>query len=109
LEARGSGSGPIVFGMEQLDGPLDMGPLMTSDCAEHRLVRGVAAGRPFVKSGGFDQGNPNAAFWKAYFADPVLRLPAGRWRIAASIELAIGDCAEPWHRLEAAAEFEVRP
>ena len=109
IDARGSGSGPILFSIEQLDGPLDMGITATGDCATHPFVRDVAQTRQFVKSAAFDPEDPADAFWPAYLADPLLRLPAGKWRLTASVELAIGDCGDPWHRLEAAAEVMVQP
>ena len=78
-----SGSGPVGFSIEHLDGDLDIGGAMTSDCVQHDYARLVPAAIPFQKSGGFSNEDVNAEYFRAYFADPVLRLPAGNWRVVA--------------------------
>jgi hypothetical protein len=81
----GSGSGPIRFLVEQLDGPLRTGGLMTADCGgPHPMPRGVASTIAFVKSGTLTD---MPAGW---FDDPQIHLPPGLWRITAetAFELA---------------------
>jgi hypothetical protein len=80
----GSGGGPVSFGIEQIDGDIRMDAVMTADCAQHEYTRGVPVAIPFRKSGGFPDDDPNADFYRVFFADPVLRLPAGRWRVRAT-------------------------
>jgi hypothetical protein len=80
----GSGGGPVSFGLEQVDGDIRIDAVMTADCAQHEYTRGVPVAIPFRKSGGFPDDDPNADFYRAFFADPVLRLPAGRWRVRAT-------------------------
>ena len=79
----GSGGGPVSFSLEQVGGPLNIGGAMTADCAKHEYARLVPTAIPFQKSGGYTADDPNAAFYRTYFADPVLRLPAGRWKLTA--------------------------
>jgi hypothetical protein len=38
---------------------------------------------PIKKSGGYSDSQPDAAFYRAFFADPLVRLPAGEWDITA--------------------------
>ena len=74
----GSGSGPIRFLVEQLDGPLRTGGLMTADCGgPHPMPRGVGSTIPFVKSGSATD-MPDG-----WFDDPQIHLPPGLWRITA--------------------------
>jgi len=74
----GSGSGPIRFLVEQLDGPIRTGGLMTADCGgPHPMPRGVASTVPFVKSG------PATGVPDGWFDDPQIHLPPGLWRITA--------------------------
>ena len=80
----GSGSGPVSFGLEEVDGDIVLGGAMTGDCSQDEFARLVPVPVPFQKSGGWSADDPNAAFYRAFFADPVLRLPAGRWRVTAS-------------------------
>ncbi len=89
----GSGSGPVAFGLAQIDGDIVIaGARMTADCVSHEYARLVPVALPFRKSGGFSNDDPNAAFYKAFFADPVLRLPAGRWRVTASLSGFLEAC-----------------
>jgi hypothetical protein len=80
----GSGSGPVSFGLEEIDGDIVLGGAMTSDCQQDEFRRLVPVPVPFQKSGGWSAEDPNAAFYRTFFADPVLRLPAGRWRVTAN-------------------------
>jgi hypothetical protein len=38
---------------------------------------------PIKKFGAFSDDQPDAAFYRAFLADPVVRLPAGDWAISA--------------------------
>jgi hypothetical protein len=39
----------------------------------------------FAKSGGYSENDRNAEFWKSWFADPELKLPAGDYTISATL------------------------
>jgi len=88
----GSGNGPVVFGLEQLDGTSKIDGIWSADC---RLGGySVAAGHPlqyeFSKSGGFDPKGPDGTFWRDFFADPQLHLPPGTWRLTAYASFSVG-------------------
>jgi hypothetical protein len=102
----------VYFSLEQLAGPLDMdGGVSRLICYPTTLRRGVATSIPFAKSGGWDESDANASFWREYFADPSsLRLPAGSWRVGAHLRAAIDqDCANANHSLDTAVSFTVAP
>ncbi len=106
----GSGGGMVVFSLEQLDGPLDMGPASDAMCAtQPPLSRGSAVFVPFAKSGGFSETDPQAAFWRSFFAEKELRLPRGTWRLHAQLDAWLGGCGAGGeeHTLDAAATIEV--
>ena len=109
--ATGSGSGPVLFGLRQLDGRREMGPAATGDCAPHPFVAGEPGTYEYTKSGGYADDDPDAAFYRAFFGDPELHLPPGRWRVTASIDLSTAPdgCGDPWHHIEASLEFVVTP
>ena len=88
----GSGGGPVAFGLKQLDGPIELGPAMTGDCARHEFARLVPVEIPYKKSGGWSADDPNAGFYRTFFADPVLRLPSGRWRLDANVSGFLVPC-----------------
>lgn len=91
LELSGSGSGFVFFSVTRLEDGLTSGGIgMTSDCSPHILPAGEEAIVPFEKSGGFDPDNPADDFKEAYFSDPQLRLPPGRWRIDVTTDATIG-------------------
>ena len=61
-----------------------------------------------VKSGGFSADDPDAAFYRAFFSEPLVRLPAGRWEIAAVASFVVGD-RRPEHSLRASITVTVEP
>jgi hypothetical protein len=104
----GSGSGPVVFLFEELTGRRRMiGGAMTADCARHPYVQSVATPIPFHKSGGWNADDPDAAFYREFFADPLLRLPAGRWRVMADLEGLLAECAANAPRVSLKAVLEI--
>jgi hypothetical protein len=109
VEVMGAGNGLIGFGLRQLDGHLEMDPLWEQSCRTYPMVRGAAVAFPFVKSGGFIDTDPDAAFWRAFFADKVLRLPAGNWRIEASLNGYLGACGGERHQLKVSVIVRVEP
>ena len=108
LKLAGSGSGLVVVSLTQLDGPLEIAVGGTDDCVGYAIAPGVPMVRPYVKNGGWDADDPNAAFYRAFFADPLLRLPHGRWRAFAMAEFVIGDCRGPVHELKTTLDIVVR-
>lgn len=48
---------------------------------------------PFKKTGGWSGDDPKADYWKAYFSDPELRLPAGTYEIRAFCDFSFSDAA----------------
>jgi hypothetical protein len=104
-----SGGRPLVtFGLEQIDGPLDMGGGTETICDHHDLAARQPVAVPFVKSGGFSNDDPRAGFWLGYFNDAQLHLPAGSWRMTASLDvIAAPECQGERHRLDASVTFRV--
>jgi hypothetical protein len=88
----GSAGGPVSFGLEQVDGMIAVIPIQDAACAKHDYARLVPVGIPFQKSGGFTADDPNAPFYRTYFADPVLRLPAGTWKVTAIVNGYLKPC-----------------
>jgi hypothetical protein len=99
----------VTFGLEQLDGPLDM-PGGSSDlmCDTLALTARQPLAVGFGKSGGYSTTDPTAPFWHAYFADKQLHLPAGTWRVTASLRAwTTPDCSGRLDSLDAAVTFRV--
>ncbi len=90
-----SGAGLVAFGIEQLDGPVDAGIGRDDDCARFDYPPGHAESVEFHKSGGYSNDDPMAEFWRTFFADPQLRLPAGEYRITARADYGAPDCGDP--------------
>lgn len=101
IDLVGSGSGLISFSARQLDGRLDITGGQTADCAPYRLDRARPMEVPYAKSGGWSNDDPDAAFYKAFFADPVFRLPRGAWRISARAGFTVEECGGVSHALGA--------
>jgi hypothetical protein len=76
--------GPIMFGIrEKVFGAIDLTPANQLVFAHSTLTRDIPLVKPFAKSGSFPGDDPAAASFRAFFADPVLRLPPGTWHIYA--------------------------
>lgn len=108
----GSGTGILGIGARQLDGPIDPGGASTTDCVAYELTPDEPMRAEAGKSGGFSADDPLAAFYEAYFADPLLRLPPGRWEISAWASFTAGgdDCgAGNSVALTAPVEITVEP
>jgi hypothetical protein len=107
----GSGTGLVGFALERKEQPaFRIEPAGTSDCRPYQMQRGVAVAHPFMKTGGFADEDPLAGFFRAYFASPELRLPAGTWTISAVANfLGSADCDGPEHALNASVTVAVEP
>lgn len=109
IRVFGSGSGLVLFALAQVGGVIQIGPAATADCVPRVLERGVPLVVPYKKSGGFSATDPNAAWYRAFFADPLLRLPEGRWELSALAEGYTGaGCGDVSHRLSVSVELDVR-
>jgi hypothetical protein len=96
---------PVGFRIEEIGGTRVMGGGMDLPCLFTDVESGVPETVPFAKSGSPTDGE--AGFDRAWYADPELRLPPGRWRIVANLWVSLGECGVG-HRLEAAVEVAVR-
>ena len=89
----GSGSGLVIFGVEQEGGDSVIG-VASADCHQYDFTSGEAVDYPFAKSGGYVPGASGAGFAEQYLNDPLLHLPAGTWRIHAWFTGYIGGCSQ---------------
>jgi hypothetical protein len=104
------------FGVEEVDGAnRAASPAARASCVTYSFRRGERVTFPFAKSGGFAPGEPNYEFMLEYLditdgkPDPVLRLPAGTWRIFALADLTEDQCGGRSHELKAAITVVVGP
>ncbi|MDQ6795497.1 MAG: hypothetical protein M3067_11915 [Chloroflexota bacterium] len=107
LKLAGSGSGLVQVSLLQLDGTLRIEAGSDDSCAAYAIRPAAPLAQRYVKSGGWSGEDPNAAFYKAFFADPVLRLPRGTWRMVADAWFYVDDCGGRAHRLQAALDVRV--
>ena len=103
-----SGGGPLGFGFDEVGGTRQMGPAWTSNCKSSHLDAGQSISSPIGKSGGFNGEDPNAGFYRSFFADPLVHLPAGDWTITAVASLVEGSgCSGASYTLRAAVLVHV--
>jgi hypothetical protein len=85
IEIKHDSSGPIMFGIrEKVFGEINVGAISILMWDRTTFERGVPIVSPFVKGGGFTSDGPNAAMYRAWLQDPVLRLPEGTWHLYAA-------------------------
>ena len=88
-----AGNGPIEFIFKEVGGSREMGPAWDTVCDSARLTAASPIVRSIRKSGGYSDNLPDADFYLSFFADPLVRLPAGEWDITAVAEFTDGrDC-----------------
>lgn len=98
----GGGGGPVVFSLRQIQGGnAEMGGGQDLPCLPYPLGPETPLVWPFSKSGAIEA----APFNRAFFEDPVLRLPPGRWEVRAWLQYGIGQCDDL--SLETTIEIEV--
>ena len=100
------GAPPLPWSIEEIGGTRKMEGIVEQLCESTELPAAAPLESPFAKSGALD---PVAGFDVAWFKEPELRLPVGRWTISVSSEISIGDCGGEPHRLTAAVDITVRP
>ncbi len=108
-EVGGSGSGLVGFEFREVGGHRLVGPAWTADCRQYRLEAGAPLVTGIVKSGGFAGEDPDAAFYRSFFADPLVRLPAGTWEITAVADFIEGACDGAHHTLRAPITVTITP
>jgi hypothetical protein len=99
IDIVGSGSGVVTYSVRQIDGRLEIGGAQTDDCKPYRLDRGRPMVVPYAKSGGWAGDDEDAAFYVAFFNDPVFRLPPGTWMISANAGFTEEECGGVAHAL----------
>ena len=75
---------PLVgFGVKggRFDGSYAMNDVLKSTT----FKKGESVRFDYVKTGGFASEDADAAFWKSWFAEPSLKLPAGTYELSATI------------------------
>ena len=89
-EFGASGGGVFGFEFREVSGTRQVAAVWAADCAPYRLEVGTTMTSRITKSGGFSAEHPNAAFIRAFLADPIVRLPAGDWTITALAQFVEG-------------------
>ena len=98
----GSGIGLFGFAFLETGGRRKMEPGFAADCRAYRLQAGLPTISPITKSGGFTSDDPEAAFYRSFFQDPLVHLPPGEWRIVAVASFVEGrDCSGSSHTIQA--------
>lgn len=108
VNVAGSGDGLLFFSLKQLDGHLEMGYGATDDCRPYRLEQAKPLTTPYLKSGGFGNGDADAPFWRQFFADPVFRLPAGQWQVTVLATYVGPGCTLPTRTTTTSITLDIR-
>jgi hypothetical protein len=101
LDLRGGG-GPVVFGLRQIaGGDAAMGGGQDLPCIQYPIGPDQPLVWPFAKAGAVEA----PPFDMAFFQDPELHLPPGRWEVSVQLDYGIGACAGL--SMQTAIEIEV--
>lgn len=98
---------PLVYwSIRELGGQRVMSGGVDTVCLQSTLEAGRVAKQEFAKSGEVSE-DPRTGFDLAWFRQPQLRLPAGRWAISATFDGYLGSCGGERHQVSATVEIEV--
>lgn len=97
---------PMSFRIEEVGGGRTMGGGGDQPCNHTMLMRDKALAQSFSKAGS-PTDDPLLGFDRAWYEDPVLRLPAGHWRIVVELAITVDGCGGPRHDLTAVNEIIV--
>lgn len=110
VDLGGSGGGLLGFSFAEVGGSRRIDPIWTADCAPYRLEPGKPVTSGITKSGAFIPGDPNADFYRAFIADPLVHLPAGDWTISATTTFVEGvGCSGQSRTMTATVPVHVTP
>jgi hypothetical protein len=110
VDLGGSGGGLVGFDFAEVDGSRHVEPAWTADCAPYRLDLGKSITSSIKKSGGFTAEQPDADFYRSFLTDPIVRLPAGDWKITAIASFIEGKgCSGQSHTMAATVLVHVTP
>jgi hypothetical protein len=111
ITTYGSSSvGPVAFSLRQLDGPVTMTSTGTIDCVEQVTLPLYQPLEVPFKKGSLSGTEADPAYWAPWASDPVLRLPAGTWEIAATPAFSTDPgCATPGPSLRPTITITVLP
>jgi hypothetical protein len=84
------GGSVVPFEVEEVGGPRTFYPALPASCGTSTMRRDTPLTFPFAKYGILD-----GVFGRAWYADPVLRLPVGTWRIHAYTTISTDDGPAP--------------
>lgn len=107
VELWASGSGLVLFDLREIGGTRGMGGA-TDDCQRYD-VEGRTEPTPIKKAVGYSMNDPDAAWYIGFANDPLLRLPEGRWELAAWTSFSVGECGGDWIDLRAPITIAVGP
>jgi hypothetical protein len=101
---------PILFRIDEVGGERVMGGGMDLPCQSTMFTNGAGKPYPFEKAGS-PTDDLTTGFDRAWYEDPVLRLPAGQWRIMAQLDVTLGGCGADAerHQLTLSAQVTVVP
>lgn len=103
----GSGSGVLGFSVEELTGDKEMGAAWHDDCKGYTIGTHQPISAAYRKSGGWGEEDPNAAFYKAFFADPLFHLPRGQWKITALAMFSFGNVCGQGRKVDLRASVTI--
>jgi hypothetical protein len=68
---------------------IEMTGINTAELTATKLMQGETQEYPFLKSGAYSPNDPDAAFWKKFYAEKDLLLPAGTYLISVRCEFSL--------------------
>jgi hypothetical protein len=106
----GPGGAVIWFTIQSTDPAITIVPAGNTQCVPRQIIHDQPMLIPFAKTRSLVDDDPMRPFLQAFFADPVLRLPAGEWTVTAVGAFSVGEeCDGPVPSLSTSVTIQVEP
>ncbi len=95
---------PLYFSIEEVGGSRRIvGMILSTECGGHHLDAADPVTSPITKAGSYTMNGPDSDFYRSFFDDPLLHLPAGDWTITAIASFAAvaqsGGCGDSFRSI----------
>jgi len=96
----------VLWRIQAVGGSRAMETVVEDVCFRSELRKGVIIRQDFMKSG-LSTDDVTVGFDQAWYVQPQLKLPGGRWAISATLDFDLGDCGLEHRAIQATVEIEV--
>lgn len=85
--------GALGFSFDEVGGTRHMGTIWLQSCRDVAIEAGTPITSGIEKGAAWSSGDPDAAFYQSFIADPEFHLPTGAWEVSGLASFLDGGCS----------------